>query len=176
MGISDIQIVDVFLKDLKALQEISRRTFNQSFAAMNTPENMKFFLDHHYSDEKLSSELQNPGSRFFFAKNNEQILGYLKINQGDAQTVLPNDQGLEIERIYVDEAFKGRGIGKYFIEKAIELAGKLNAQYVWLGVWEHNRAAIHFYEKNGFSSYSTHIFKLGDDEQTDLLLKRILKE
>ena len=118
MGISEIQIVDVFLKDLKALQEISRRTFNQSFAAMNTPENMKFFLNHHYSDEKLSSELQNPGSRFYFAKNNEQILGYLKINQ-----VIPKPfcqtTGLEIERIYVDEAFKGRGIGKYFIEKQL---------------------------------------------------------
>ena len=40
---------------------------------------------------------------------------------------------------------------------------------------EHNEPAIRFYEKNGFVKYSNHIFKLGDDDQTDLLLKKILR-
>jgi len=143
---------------------------------MNTEENMKYFLEHHYSEEKLLSEILNPDSRFFFAKIKNTIIGYLKINRKGAQTVLPNDDGLEVERIYIDEAFKGRGIGKLFIDKTIESAKKFKAAYIWLGVWEHNKRAIRFYEKNGFIPYSSHIFKLGDDEQTDLLLKMTLKE
>jgi ribosomal protein S18 acetylase RimI-like enzyme len=95
---------------------------------------------------------------------------------GSAQTVLPNDQAVEIERIYVDRPFKGIGIGKIFISKALEIAFTLEAKYLWLGVWEHNESAIRFYEKNGFEEYSKHIFKLGDDDQTDLLFKKILKE
>ena len=174
MVMPDIQLVEVFLGDLKNLQEISRRTFYQSFAAVNRPENMKFFLDHHYSDEKLSSEIQNPDSRFFFAQTGEEILGYLKLNLGRAQTVLPNDEGLEIERIYIDQSNKGRGIGQFFIERTLTLAKEVNARYIWLGVWENNPAAIRFYEKNGFRPFSKHIFKLGDDEQTDLLMKRDL--
>ena len=176
MIIPEIEISEVLPEDLLTLQEISRQTFQQSFAAMNTEENMKYFLEHHYSEEKLLSEILNPDSRFFFAKTKNTIVGYLKINRKGAQTVLPNDDGLEVERIYIDEAFKGQGVGRLFIDKTIESAIKFKAAYIWLGVWEHNRRAIHFYEKIGFIPYSSHIFKLGDDEQTDLLLKMKLKE
>jgi diamine N-acetyltransferase len=174
LGIQQIQIVEVVLTDLPFLQEISKRTFYDSFAAMNTAENMKFHLDNHFTQEKLTSEILNLDSKFFFAVHEGTPVGYLKINQGRAQTVLPNDQAVEIERIYVDRLFKGSGIGKTFISKAIEIANASRAKYLWLGVWENNARAIRFYEKNGFKKFSTHIFKLGDDEQTDLLLKKTL--
>lgn len=170
----NIQIVEVLLADLLLLQEISKRTFYDSFAALNTAENMKFHLDNHFTQEKLTAEILNRNSTFFFAVHEGTPVGYLKINQGIAQTVLPNDQAIEIERIYVDQLFKGSGIGKSFITKAEELANASGAKYLWLGVWEHNEQAIRFYEKNGFVKFSHHIFKLGDDEQTDLLLKKIL--
>jgi len=163
------------LADLFHLQEISKRTFYDSFAALNTAENMKFHLDNHFTQEKLSAEILNRDSKFFFAIHEGTPVGYLKINQGAAQTVLPNDQAVEIERIYVDRILKGNGIGKTFISKAVEIANASQAKYLWLGVWENNEPAIRFYEKNGFEKFSKHIFKLGDDEQTDLLLMKILK-
>ena len=169
-----VQITDVFPEDLIALQEISRNTFSQAFAAVNTPENIEFFLEHHYSADKIASEIQNPDSRFYFVKLEERVIGYLKTNRLGAQTVLPNDHGVEIERIYVDETFKGKGIGKILIEKAISVAKEYKANYIWLGVWEKNSPAIRFYSKNGFTQYGSHIFRLGDDDQTDLLFKKDL--
>ena len=56
-------------------------------------------------------------------------------------------------------------------EKAIQTAMLASAEYVWLGVWEENPRAISFYKKNGFIEFDKHIFKLGDDEQTDLMMK-----
>ena len=47
-------------------------------------------------------------------------------------------------------------------------------KYIWLGVWEENPRATRFYQKNGFVAFGKHIFKLGDDEQTDILMKRPL--
>ena len=170
----EIQIIEVSGNDLNMLQEISRRTFFQAFAGVNTPGNMQFFLDHHYSKEKLSEELLNPDSQFYFATLDHEPVGYLKLNQRNAQTVLPNDQGLEIERIYMDSDSKGMGIGKLFIRKTIEFAHASRVKFIWLGVWEHNTSAIHFYEKNGFEIYGSHIFKLGDDDQTDLLMRRMI--
>ena len=157
--------------DLTVLQEISKRTFYDSFAALNTAANMTFHLNSYFTIEKLRVEISNPESKFFFAMKSGKTAGYLKVNHGSAQTVLPNDNGFEIERIYVDQAHKGFGIGTLFIDTSINLAGKTGAKYVWLGVWEHNSSAIHFYEKNGFRKYGQHIFKLGDDDQTDLLMK-----
>ena len=174
MDIPDIQVIEVALKDLQLLQEISKRTFYDSFAAANTAENMRFHLDNHFTMEKLTAEILNRDSKFFFAIRENLPVGYIKIDQGSAQTVIPNDRALEIERIYVDQSYKGGGIGKLFISKAVELANVSEANYLWLGVWENNKPAIGFYERNGFKQFSKHMFKLGDDEQTDLLMKRML--
>jgi len=174
LDIPEIDVVEVGLNDLRLLREIAKRTFYDSFAGMNSAENMRLYADEYLTDEKLKSEILNPESKFFFSKIEDLPVGYFKVNRGNAQTVLPNEQAFEIERIYVEQAYKGNGIGKMLISKAIELAGACGANYLWLGVWEHNQPAIRFYEKNGFKQYSHHIFKLGEDEQTDLLMKRIL--
>ena len=174
MSIQDIQVIEVSLKDLPLLQEISKRTFYDAFAAVNTAANISSHLSQYFTEEKLTNEILNPSSRFFFAIKSGLPVGYLKINYGGAQTVLPNEGGFEIERIYVDQSFKGGGIGQLFIGRTIELAFAAAAKFIWLGVWEHNTAAIRFYEKNGFKKYGQHIFKLGDDAQTDLLMKRTL--
>lgn len=167
----EIQIVEISLRDLKKLQALARRTFYESFSAANTEQNMKFYLENHFSEEVMTTEILNPDSKFFFATEKEHVCGYLKINKGCAQTVLLNGDGLEIERIYIENAFKGRGIGKLFISKTVQLANLSGANYLWLGVWEHNHPAIRFYEKNGFKPFDKHVFRLGNDEQTDLLMK-----
>lgn len=56
-------------------------------------------------------------------------------------------------------------------DKALEEARKTTCSYVWLGVWENNHRAIKFYSKNGFEKFDTHIFKLGDEEQLDWMMK-----
>jgi diamine N-acetyltransferase len=170
----EIQIVEISGKDVKKLREISCQTFIQTFALKNTAENVKFFLEHNYALETLSLELTNPESRFFFANEGEETVGYLKLNSGEAQTVLPNSEGFEIERIYIDHDSKGKGIGKMFIDFSIREAMKSNARYIWLGVWEHNKSAIGFYLKAGFTVFGSHIFQLGNDAQTDLLMHRSL--
>ena len=174
MPIAEIQIVEISLDDLQVLKHLSRKTFHATFGNLNTPENMQRYDDLHFGDEQLRLELLNPDSKFFFARLEDEVLGYLKINQADAQTILPNEAGMEIERIYVDQQIKGRGIGKMLIEKTVMLAREAGVKYIWLGVWEHNTQAIGFYERNGFHIYGQHLFLLGDDEQTDLLMKRML--
>ncbi len=78
---------------------------------------------------------------------------------------------LEIERIYVLKEYHGKKVGQLLYENAIKIAKSKNAEYVWLGVWEKNPRAIRFYEKNGFVAFDKHIFKLGNDKQTDIMMK-----
>ena len=71
--------------------------------------------------------------------------------------------------------FHGQMVGQLLFDKAIEIAKLANASYVWLGVWEKNPRAINFYKKNGFVEFDRHIFKLGDDEQTDFMMRLDLR-
>ena len=98
-------------------------------------------------------------------------MGYLKLNFGDSQTELKDQKALEIERIYVLKEFHGKKVGQLLFEKALKIAEEKKVDYVWLGVWEENLRAINFYKKNGFEEFDKHIFKLGNDEQTDIMMK-----
>ncbi|GGB81747.1 GNAT family N-acetyltransferase [Dyadobacter sediminis] len=161
-------------EDLKIVQLIAKETFFETFAADNTEANMNKYLVENFSDEKIRSELTNPESVFCIAWNNETPVGYLKVNTGTSQTELRDGSALEIERIYVKKAFHGEKVGQMLYEKALEIARSLNKSYIWLGVWEKNRKAIRFYEKNGFAAFDKHIFRFGEDEQTDMMMKKDL--
>ncbi|GAB1346593.1 GNAT family N-acetyltransferase [Cloacibacterium normanense] len=159
------------INDLEALRDLSIQTFKETFEEVNTEEDMQKYLDENLSIEKLKSELENANSEFYFAENNDEILGYLKLNFKDAQTEKLEENHFEIERIYVLKAFLGQKIGQILFDKAIEIGREKNLEYVWLGVWEENHRAIRFYEKNGFEIFGKHDFVLGEDVQTDLLMK-----
>jgi ribosomal protein S18 acetylase RimI-like enzyme len=166
-----IVIKNVTIHELDQLQKIGKTTFSETFAPHNTEANMKKYLDEGFSLEKLSTELNDPNTDFYFAMIGEKAIGYLKLNFGASQTELKDDKALEIERIYVLEEFHGKKIGQLLYEKAIEIAKTSDVAYVWLGVWEKNLRAINFYKKNGFVEFDTHVFKLGDEEQTDFMMK-----
>lgn len=170
-----VSIEKINMPELARLQQIGRQTFFETFSATNTEENMNKYLAEGFAAEKLNAELNDPCSAFYFAMCDDQVIGYLKLNFGSAQTDLKDSNAVEIERIYVLQHFHGKQVGQLLYEKAVEAAQQADADYIWLGVWEENPRAIRFYEKNGFVAFDKHIFRLGDDEQTDIMMKRQLK-
>jgi diamine N-acetyltransferase len=160
------------LSDLKELQSIGRKTFYESFSQLNTAEDMQDYLNNSFSEARLSAELTNGDSEFYFALYDNNVVGYLKINFRSAQTEPKDLDPLEIERIYVSREFQGKEIGKALFDHAVQRARDENCSYIWLGVWERNEKAIRFYERQGFIEFDRHIFVLGSDKQTDLLMKR----
>ncbi len=169
-----IQIARVTEDEIYSLQDIGCRTFYETFSDTNTEENMQQYLQVSFEVSKLLAELRNVNSRFYFAKFDGNIIGYLKLNTADAQTESAMPDALEIERIYVAKEFHGKKFGQLLYDKAIEVAQELGQKSIWLGVWEKNARAIQFYKKNGFIEFDRHIFRMGDDEQTDLMMKKVL--
>jgi ribosomal protein S18 acetylase RimI-like enzyme len=157
--------------DLTTLQQISQQTFLETFADVKSPENMSRYLTENISVDKLRTELSNEDSTFCFLEADPNVIGYLKINIGSAQTENKYERSLEIERIYVLGSYQGQGTGKILLDHALEMARSMHAEFVWLGVWEHNHRAIGFYRKHGFVEFSRHVFRLGDDEQIDILMR-----
>ena len=171
-----IEIKKVTLNDIDQLQKIGRQTFYETFSVVNTEENLKKYLDEGFSIEILTAELNNKNSEFYFAKLDNNVIGYLKLNFGQSQTELQDDKALEIERIYVLKEFHGKNVGQLLYDKAIQIAREKSADYMWLGVWEENPRAINFYKKNGFVEFDKHVFKLGNDKQTDIMMKLQLND
>src|SRR4051794_6243446 len=104
--------MDIFFKigafeDLPLLQEVGYETFSETFKHMNTPSNMKAYLEKAFNIEKLKQELINPNSTFYFMYSEGNLAGYLKVNIENAQTELAASNSLEIERIYLKKEYQG---------------------------------------------------------------------
>jgi ribosomal protein S18 acetylase RimI-like enzyme len=169
-----IQIIKIAIDHLVQLQEIGSQTFRQTFSSSNTEENIKIYLEESFSIKKLTAELLNVESVFYFATLNGTVIGYLKLNFGQAQTENQGSNSLEIERIYVLHDFHEKKVGQLLFDHAIQIARNKNISFVWLGVWEKNSRAIRFYIKNGFVEFDKHFFVLGNENQTDIMMKLVL--
>ncbi|WP_025718502.1 GNAT family N-acetyltransferase [Paenibacillus sp. 1-18] len=167
-----VKIIKCSREDLQILQEISIETFNDTFKDQNSHENMKAYLERAFNSKQLEEELSNVSSEIFFIYFNEELAGYLKVNMNDAQSENMGDESLEIERIYIKNKFQKHGLGKYLLNKAIEIAMEQNKNKIWLGVWEKNENAIAFYKKMGFVQTGAHSFYMGDEEQIDFIMTK----
>ncbi|MDC0485529.1 GNAT family N-acetyltransferase [Flavobacteriaceae bacterium] len=166
-----IHLKKIDVSQLHDLRDISILTFKETFEDQNTPENMQWYFENTMNIDHIQEELLNPDSSFYFAYNQNQTIGYLKLNFNNAQTenVLKNN-GFEIERIYIKKEFQGNGFGSELFSIAINLGIKKGCNQLWLGVWEHNYKALAFYKKKGLIAFDHHVFQLGDDPQTDILM------
>ena len=169
-----ITITQAIDREKDIIQLIGRETFLEAFAENNSDADMKMYLEENFNDEKILHELNNPESFFFIAWDTECPIGYMKLNIGKAQTEGNEESAIEIERIYVKAAYHGKKVGQLLYDRALEFAKGAHKSYIWLGVWEENLRAISFYKKNGFVAFDKHIFKLGNDEQTDIMMKKMI--
>lgn len=170
---------DIILKkcteaDADILRSLLAKTFSETFAHMNTPENMELYLSQAFARERILEELENQDSAFYLLYRNGSPAGCLKVNEAAAQTEAGNPHSLEVERIYVAKEFQGTGLGSRLMDEAVRLAAERKKAYIWLGVWEKNERAIRFYEGKGFYRTGSHTFTVGNDEQTDYIMRKDL--
>lgn len=170
----DYIIKPITTSDVEKLQKVSRETFKATFDPYTAPNDMVRFLEEDYETVKLVKEIENPNSRFYFLMVQNEIAGYLKINVEDAQTEHLRENALEVERIYLRSSFQHRGLGNVLLDFAEKTAREEGKDYMWLGVYEKNVPAQHFYKRHGFSKVSQHTFQVGSDPQTDWLLVKKL--
>lgn len=157
------------------LLDFSKKTFHHFFGPVNSPASIEAYSAKAFTLEKIQTELLNPDSEFYFAVHEDHVAGYLKLNFGAAQTEALGDDAIEIERIYVAEEYHGKHIGRQLLNFAADIAKQKQLSAIWLGVWEHNSKAIGFYRHHGFEVFGSHDFLLGDELQTDLLMKKQLR-
>jgi ribosomal protein S18 acetylase RimI-like enzyme len=159
---------------LDLLRAISIETYRDTFSDSNSDRLMAHYFQDALNKEKLQAELNHPDSTFYFIYVAKQVAGFLKVNVMGAQTDIKDSHALEIERFYIRKSFLRNGLGQQLMDFACDLARQNNKEFIWLGVWENNMPALHFYKKMGFYQIGAHPFNMAGDIQTDLLLQKDL--
>lgn len=171
---TSITIIQANIKDADAIAKLGAITFYETYAAYNTTTDMELYTSQHYNTATVAEEINQPGIQYFLALYNNIPSGFAKMRNTEQPELLANTRNIEIERIYVLQQFQKLKIGKTLIEYCVNKAKQDDFEVIWLGVWQKNPKAIDFYERNGFEKFGVHSFLLGQDLQTDWLMKRKL--
>lgn len=167
-------IREAIADDAERIADLSRQTFYETFAPYNTKENMEKFLGTQFTKPDLMKEVGARGNIFFIAFENDTPVGYAFLRQTKNPPALGSTPAIELARIYAASQVIGRGVGKLLMQTCLDKAKELKKEILWLGVWEKNDKALAFYLKWGFEKFGEHPFLLGDDIQTDWLMKKDL--
>ncbi len=159
--------------DAVLLAELAWTTFHDAFHEhpKNAPEDMAEYMSTAFSVKRLEEELADPNAVFLIAEIDGRPAGYAKLLFGYFEEPVKADRPVELCRLYSATEFIGKGIGRSLMEVCLGIARERGSDVMWLGVWEFNPRAQRFYEKHGFRVVGEHIFKLGSDPQTDLLMQ-----
>ena len=155
-----------------ALTALGITTFVHAFGQHNTTEDMDKYVAEEMNQEKITAELSMPDNTFFLAWAGDTLAGYAKVRTANPDEQLAGFSPMEIERLYVLHTCQNKKIGEQLVDHAIAFARSRGHNLMWLGVWEHNPNAIRFYKRLGFAPFGTHGFMLGNDQQTDILMKK----
>jgi ribosomal protein S18 acetylase RimI-like enzyme len=158
--------------DAAALAELAARTFHETFAADNRPEDVALHIAQSYGTAQQEHELRNPDISTLLAEVDGQLAGYAQLREGTAPECVTRDAPVELWRFYVARHWHGRGVAQILMRAVEAEARQRGGRTLWLGVWERNERAKAFYQKTGFTDVGSHIFMVGTDPQTDRLLMR----
>lgn len=159
-------------KDVDTLVILGIKTFRDTFDDYNSPQNMIRYINDKFTRKVIEHEMKQEGTVYFLASDGRKAVGYAKVRASHTPPQLDTTSALEIERLYVQRDYIGKRVGRLLLQTCIAHAKKKGVRTVWLGVWEQNERAIRFYEKHGFTRFGEHTFMLGDDAQTDWLMKK----
>jgi len=160
--------------DVEELAKLAASTFRDTFEDRNEPANMDSYLGQWFSVDRIRSELDDSNSTFFlaFGDPHDPPIGYVKLKAGQTAAAVQGPDPVELERLYVSRQTIGTGVGAALMQTCLAESADAGFRTIWLGVWEKNEPAIAFYERWGFEIVGSHIFLLGSDEQTDMIMER----
>ncbi len=160
--------------DARLLTDLSYTTFWDAFAhhPKNAPDDLAHYMRQAFNVEQIAAELGEPNAVFLIAEIEEKPAGYAKLNLDVIEEGVTGERPIELARLYSHQEYIGKGVGQNLMDACFEFACERNHDVMWLGVWEFNPRAQRFYEKNGFQAVGRHLFQLGSDPQTDILMQK----
>lgn len=164
------------LGDAAVLAELGRRTFHETFAADNTPEDMAAYTAEAFTVGRIAAEIGEPGAVYLMAETSQTAIGFARLAPEPPPACVTGPAPVRLVKLYVSADAIGSGVGAALMRAGIGWARNSGHESLWLGVWEHNLRARAFYERWGFAPVGTETFRLGSDDQTDVLMQLVFGE
>lgn len=115
-----------------------------------------------YTDEEILGILEDPKTPVFVAVEERKVLGYAFciFTEVKGSHILRDVKSLYLDDLCVDEACRGKYVGKALYEHVLAFAKENGCYNLTLNVWSCNAGAMRFYEKMGLAPQKTVLEKI----------------
>lgn len=161
--------------DVESLSHLAERIFRDTFATDNNHSDLDLYCAENFGSEVQQQEIEDSNAVTILAEVERERVAFAQLHLYAPKECLPANAPCELRRLYVSKEWHGRGIANEIMVHSLSTAAHAGADYIWLGVWEHNPRAIAFYRKYGFDVVGEHIFHFGNDPQRDLIMMAEIK-
>ena len=176
------------VQDSESIGKILRDGFINAFLGVHQNKDQDVYdYANSLTKEKIKEEIETESNVYFICEEEsgskkeeeeekKEVLGVTRLVYGANEEGVPSSLNpVELNRIYCNSNRKRSGVGTALMQRCIQEAKLKGCDLIWLGVWEHNPSATSFYKKFGFQRCSEHVFWVGSDPQTDILMYLSLK-
>ena len=118
----EVKIRSAESEDAGLLAELGARTFDQTFAADNTQEDMNAYITASFGVAQQRAELADPASNFLIAEVDGVAAGYAQLHDGAPADCVTGPQTVELTRLYVLDEWLGRGVGPALMSACLDQA------------------------------------------------------
>ena len=145
-------------EDYQAIVHIGRVSVEEAHRESTSAENLKVYIDSHYSDDAIKEELTDPVNIYHIVNYNGRPVGFSKIILNAVHPDIAAKNVTKLDRIYVLKEFHNLKLGLELLKFNTRLAENNNQSGLWLYTWVGNTRAINFYLKTGFKIIGSHKF------------------
>jgi GNAT superfamily N-acetyltransferase len=128
----------------------------------------------HFSTAAMSDVLARPDAFIVVAECDGHLVGYAQVTIDATHALAPEAHAAELRRLYVQERFTGRGIGRDLVRQAEGYAAAHGASLLWLTTWIGNTRALAFYPRCGYAERGATVYEFQGEAYENRLFARPL--
>jgi diamine N-acetyltransferase len=161
--------------DALCLSVLATQVFLDTYATQGIRPAIAREVRQYLSEEAFAEILSHPRRAILLAEIEDHLVGFAQLAHDQTHERLPPEApAAELNRLYVQRPFLGRGLGKELLARAETLARLEGADLLWLTAWTGNAPALRFYEAQGYQDVGASVYTFeGDRYETRLLLKHL---
>ena len=156
-------------EDASRLAVLATQVWLHTYATEGISRDIAEYVLRELTPEKYGALLIDPACHVVVAEQAKNLVGLAVVRFG-VPCPAGNNSAAELQTLYVQEHFVGRGIGKLLLEAAESKARRHTNTALWLSVNAKNAAAIAFYAHQGYAKVGTTFFVLGEGRHENHVL------
>jgi diamine N-acetyltransferase len=128
---------------------------------------------HNFSPPVIAEVMAKPDTTFIVAETNNHMVGFAQLTARAKDELVPLADATELNRLYIQEKFTRRGLGRKLLAHVEKTAFADGASALWLTAWIGNARALAFYSKQGYEELGSTLYTFkGEHFENRLFVKR----